>query len=244
MSYLKFRESLEGDGFVEDLYVEMRGAKGRESISGIFDVYEFRSDALNMEDALAENSYRSRIRLDICKKLQKLSSVFYVFCDFSKDTFMVSNEYEEINSYKKLGSADYANVINELPGTYLTGRSPQPPKHPDAMSKYSVWHYSLDWACKCRDIDYLEIRNGEVKAALEITGRLNGEQHLLNSKQQIRNRLELQGKILSIFSDFFSCPAYFILHTTDLNVFYVFDLDWVQRHRLTKEEYIVWLECL
>ena len=93
-------------------------------------------------------------------------------------------------------------------------------------SEYSKWHRELGPEFLAVDIDYVEYRNDKgIVALIDVTGNMEDERHIINSKQYIWNRTVVQRKILSHLSKTLGVPAYFVLHTKDLKTFHIHDLN-------------------
>ena len=107
-------------------------------------------------------------------------------------------------------------------------------------SKYSEWHRSLGREYLAVDIDYVEYRIGRgIVAFIDVTGEMEDEGHIINSKKYIWKRTTIQRKILSTLSKALGVPSYFVLHTKDMAMFYVYDLSDIneQPRRMTGSEY-------
>ena len=149
-----------------------------------------------------------------------------------------------LENYELLSSAEYTDHLLSLGNEPVQAASSYVAKYPDAMPAYSLWRYKLKYAIKCRDVDYFEIRQGEVKAVIETTGNLADEDHLRASTDKIFERLAGQRLIFKHLAEVFNCPAYFVLHTRDLTVFYIYDIDFKHVASLSKKQYVSFLESL
>ncbi|MFC1695237.1 hypothetical protein ACFL1C_03825 [Pseudomonadota bacterium] len=242
MNYQEFRQNLNVGEFISDIYVEVRGDDSNANIVGFFlirDHFESPSD-LFFDYSRYEPIY---IR-SIFRKLNIEAPAYWVYCDRELTQFnVVSFPYAENNS-SALDAQRYQAFLEGLGNVQLSCREARPPRYAQLLSSYSVWHYSLDWVCKCRDLDYIEIREDTPVAILEVTGRLNSEAHLKNSLNQIRNRLVLQQRIMGLTENFLRVKSYFVLHTADLDRFYVFGNDWRTVGRFDCAGYRDWLESL
>ena len=97
------------------------------------------------------------------------------------------------------------------------------------------------------DIDYVEYRKGRgIVALIDVTGEMEDEGHLLNSKKYIWARTKMQREILSTMSKALRVPAYFVLHTKDMTLFHVYNLsDTVEKPlRMTHTEYTNFIKNL
>ena len=114
------------------------------------------------------------------------------------------------------------------------------PRFIDKIDKsYSDWHRELGNDYLMIDIDSLEIREKKIVAIIDYTGRLKDENHLINSKRFIWDRTILQRKILTDLSNALKVPCYFVIHTTDLKIFHVhnLNLDLTEFKRFTENQY-------
>ena len=241
MTYSKFRNSLTNIDYVESLYVELRGNQGHEHIAGFFDVYDYAQRPDSIPKLIETSSDEARYRSGVFSYFSCVADVYYVFCDANNSQFAITSDTSKTNSFSFLDETSYIDFVHRLPGTSLSGRKSKPPRFPELMSSYSVWHYKLDWACKCRDIDFIEMRNNKPIAILEVTGKLNNESHLRNSLSQIRNRLTLQKRMMDIICSRVNIFGYFVIHTKDLSVFYVYSSNWELVGKFNQKEYVEWL---
>ena len=107
-------------------------------------------------------------------------------------------------------------------------------------SEYSEWHRTLGCEYLTADIDYVEYRIGRgIVALIDVTGEMEDEGHLLNSKKYIWARTKMQREILSTMSKALGVPAFFVLHTKGLTVFHVYNLADTEEkpQRMTCAEY-------
>ena len=107
-------------------------------------------------------------------------------------------------------------------------------------SEYSEWHRTLGSEYLTADIDYVEFRRGRgIVALIDVTGEMNDEGHLLNSKKFIWARTKMQREILSAMSKALGVPAFFVLHTKDMTIFHVYNLSDIAEKplRMSCEEY-------
>jgi len=94
-----------------------------------------------------------------------------------------------------------------------------------SASAYSQWHRTLGSDFCTMDLDYVEWRRGRgIVALIDVTGNMNDEQHINNSKETIWRRTEMQRDVLETLSNAIGVPAYFVLHTKDLSLFHVHNL--------------------
>ena len=175
--------------------------------------------------------------------LSKLESFIVTFNNEMTD-FRLYKQPFNAESYQILTELEYTDHLLSLGGKPVQPASSYAAKYPSEMPAYSLWRYKLKYAIKCRDVDYLEIRQGEVKAVIETTGKLADEDHLRASTDRIFERLAGQRLIFKHLAEVFDCPAYFVLHTRDLTVFYVFDIDFKHVLSANKKQYISFLESL
>lgn len=114
-------------------------------------------------------------------------------------------------------------------------------------SAYSQWHRTLGDGCYGVDLDWVEYRaNRGIVALIDVTGNLNNEEHIINSKQMIWNRTEMQREILETVAKSLGVPAYFVIHTTDLSIFHVHNLayDLKDFTSLTRFQYTEFIKSL
>ena len=114
-------------------------------------------------------------------------------------------------------------------------------------SDYSLWHRTLGSDFLTVDIDFVEYRKDRgIVALIDVTGEMNDEAHMNNSKRFIWARTGLQFKVLSLMSVKLGVPAYFVLHDRGLTIFHVYDLakGLDDFRRLTQAEYAAFLRQL
>lgn len=246
MSYIELRENRGLSPFVSDIYVEIRRINNIETIVAYLGVDNSAVDVNNIISVKANLWTSLSIKMHVLDLLNSDTEPAYMmFCDENMTMFHLHSFPYDINNYMVYNEEEFKRFIESLGNIRLSGRLPQPPKYPETMSAYSVWHYSLDNYCKCRDIDYIELTNNlDIKAVYETTGRLNNESHLKNSIERIIGRLDLQKTILTSIANDFSVNGYFIIHTRDLNVFYIYDLSFNLLHNYSQDEYVEWLNGL
>jgi hypothetical protein len=107
-------------------------------------------------------------------------------------------------------------------------------------SDYSLWHRSLGAAFLAVDIDFVEYRqNRGIVAFIAVTGRLNDEKHIMNSKKFIWKRTAVERKIMLELSLKTGVPAFFTIHNNDLSLFHVHNLaeDLSDFKRMNQKEY-------
>jgi hypothetical protein len=107
-------------------------------------------------------------------------------------------------------------------------------------SEYSEWHRTLGSEYLTADIDFVEYRRDRgIVAIIDVTGEMEDEGHLFNSKKYIWERTRMQRNILSTISKALNVPAYFVLHTKGMTLFHVYDLsDSTEKpNRMTREQY-------
>ena len=107
------------------------------------------------------------------------------------------------------------------------------------VSAYSDWRRGFGNNCYCVDIDYCEVREGRgIVALIAETGRLENEQHLINSKPMIWARSGVERLALSHLACKCQVPAFYVIHTEDLTVFHVCNIyDFNDYKKMNKEEY-------
>lgn len=239
MSYKNYRASLSIGSYVDDIYVEVRNWK---DIVGFIDAHDINGKY---------PSYTSR--LPLLKAFSEIAPSWYVEYQSAVPNSQITSHPAPLTNIKVYDTnAQVTNIdcdqlktfIESLGGHKLSGRLPSPPNYPGQMSTYSVWHYKLDYNCQCRDIDYTEFRDGKIAAFIETTGKLSNLGHLQNSLPQIKQRLNLQIKIMSQLSQQFDAPAYIVVHLTDLSYFEVYDLSWNSVLKGNQAQYSNWLASL
>ena len=219
-TYKQFRDELSLD-YADNIYAEIRGDKlyYHQITDGFWTVEK------------------------IAPILSKLESFIVTFNDEMSD-FRLYQQPFHTDNFQILSELEYTDHLLSLGGEPVQSAASYAAKYPDEMPAYSLWRYRLKYAIKCRDVDYLEIRQGEVKAVIETTGKLANESHLRSSTDKIFERLAGQRLIFKHLVGVFSCPAYFVLHTRDLTVFYVFDIDFNHVLSANKKQYILFLDSL
>ena len=250
--YDEWRSSLEGADYVAGIDVEVRTGGGRDRIVGFLGV----DSGAPTSEGIGPRAEALWPELGpVFAALEQLddasSPAYMVFTDEGLSSFRVHGASFAQESRAEYGPRQFAHVIEDMGGVRMTGRTPKPPRYPAALPPYSRWHYGLDWACKCWDLDYIEIRRSEdgeqeFRAFLEVTGNLRTEADIVAATsrahpQCIFNRLDLQRTILREMSGRFNVPAYLVIHTTDLSCFRVYDLSYDLLLRCNLEEYESWL---
>lgn len=116
-----------------------------------------------------------------------------------------------------------------------------------SASAYSQWHRTLGDGCFGVDLDWVEWRTGRgIVALIDVTGNLEDEKHISNSKEIIWERTKLQREILETVSKALGVPAYFVIHTKDLQLFHVHNLayDLKDFTRLSRYQYTEFVKSL
>ena len=240
MGYQEFRQNCNIGEFISDIYVEARGNDNQASIVGYFLI----RDHFEKPEYLPINPNEPEFFNAIFAALNDKAPSYWVYCDRKLTHFKVGSFPYCENDFSNLDANSYTAFIESLGNVQLSGKSARPPRYPNLLTSYSLWHYSLDWVCKCRDLDYIEVRKGLPVAILEVTGRLKDESHLKNSLHAIRERLVLQQRIMSLTGVYLQVRSFFVLHTTDLNCFYVYENDWSHVGRFDSAGYEGWLRGL
>lgn len=114
-------------------------------------------------------------------------------------------------------------------------------------SEYSEWHRTLGSEYLTADIDFVEYRiDRGIVALIDVTGEMEDEGHMFNSKKYIWGRTRMQRNILSTMSKALHVPAYFVLHTKGMTLFHVYDLsDSTETPKLmTREQYTAFVKNL
>lgn len=241
MTYADFRKSISNLGYVDDIYVEIRDLGAGDKIVAFFDINDTCSTPASMGQAKANAWSQSTLRQNAMTVLQAVHPAYLVFCDEKMSEFHVHQTPSDIAVFQSYTESAYINFLQSLGGAVMSNKQAHGPKYPQSLPPYSRWHYKLDWACKCRDIDYLEIRDGNIHALLEITGKLQDEKHLKNSISSIFGRWSLHQMMFRELTQQLNSPAFFVIHTTNLNVFYVFDLNFAEIFVGDQTSYIAWL---
>lgn len=244
MSYANFRASMTSLDYVDDIYVEIRNLGSGDVIVGFFDINDTAKTPVQIPQNKATSWANSALRLKVMNQLSKVNPAFLIFCDAGMKEFHRHDNPFSATSFQCLNELDYINFLQGLNGAAMSNRQAQGPKYPALLPPYSVWHYKLDWACKCRDIDYFEIRNGAIRAVLEITGKLQDERHLQNSLSQIFQRWSLHQSLFRSLTNAINAPAFFVVHTIRLDVFYIFDINFSKVFSGDQASFSAWLNQL
>jgi hypothetical protein len=249
LNYEAYRKGLTQLDYVDSVYVELRDGIETDEIVAFFCINDKSLGPDSIESSKFAVWDSTVLRRSLMNALNAIKGTYFVYSDNKMSLFHVHNYPYQFKVFSLFNEIEYIHFIESLGRPCLSGRSAAPPKYPHLLPPYSVWHYKLDWSCKCRDIDYFEIRENKVKAILEVTGKLKNEEHLKRSinpmsPRCIFKRLSLQKKILHELSNKLSINAYFVIHTEDLNVFYIFDYDFNNLNVYNKEEYTSWLNSL
>lgn len=108
-------------------------------------------------------------------------------------------------------------------------------------SNYSEWHRTLGIDFKAVDIDFVEYRESRgIVGLFGVTGRCKDKNHINNSKKYIIQRTYVERKILKELAEGKDYSSYLVIHTEDLSVFHVWNLnkcenpEWIE---YSKEEY-------
>ncbi len=133
----------------------------------------------------------------------------------------------------------------------ITMRIASLPTKPEKLgvraTEYSQWHRTLGDGCFGVDLDWVEFRlDRGIVAIIDVTGNLNDENHITNSKKMIWNRTNMQREILETVAKALGVPAYFVIHTTDLSLFHVHNLayDLKDFTRLSRSQYTEFIKSL
>lgn len=238
MSYKEFRATLNIGSFVDDIYVEVRN----NTIVAFIDAHDRRYPIAPMET-----------RIPLLEKFSEIAPSYYMMYTPIVDNTQLTTHPDPLNDIvihnmkgdqRNFNTKQLKGFIESLGSANLANKLPRPPRYPDSMSSYSVWHYTLDYNCLCRDIDFTEFRNGNIVCFIETTGRLKSLEHLRKSFDQIRKRLDLQITIMNNLSTQFNVPSFIVIHLTDLSYFEVYDLNWNRVLEANQEEYIEWLTTI
>jgi len=244
MSYANLRASLITLDYIDDIYVEIRNLGSGDVIVGFFDINDTAKASAQIPQSRAACWANSSLRYAVMSQLSLMHPAYLVFCDVGMTEFHLHHHPFSATNHQCLNELEYINFLQGLNGAVMSNRPTQGPKYPASMPPYSVWHYKLDWACKCRDIDYFEVRNGAIKAVLEITGKLQDEGHLRNSLNQIFQRWSLHQSMFRSLTNAINVPAYFVVHTNRLDVFYVFNINYSKVFSGDQATYVAWLNQL
>jgi len=244
MSYANFRASMHSLACVDDIYVELRNLGAGDAVVGFFDINDSAKTPAQIVPSRATAWPNSALRLGVLSQLATVHPAFLVFCDAGMKEFHLHSHPFSATNYQRLNELAYVNFLQGLKCATMANRQALGPKYPASLPPYSVWHYKLDWACKCRDIDYFEIRNGVIGAILEVTGKLQDEGHLRNSLAQIFQRWNLHQSMFRTLTNAVGAPAFFVVHTTRLDVFYVFDINFSKVFSGDQATYRAWLNQL
>jgi len=228
MSYADFRASINSLDYVDDIYVEIRNLGSGDVVVGFFDINDTATAPAQIPQNRATAWPSSALRFRVLGHLASAHPAFLVFCDAGMKEFHIHHHPFNGTNYQCLNELAYMNFLQGLSGAAMSNNQVRGPKYPALLPPYSVWHYKLNWACKCRDIDYFEIRDGVIRAILEITGKLKDESHLKNSLEQIFARWRLHQSMFRSITNGINAPAFFVVHTIPLDVFYVFDINFLQ----------------
>lgn len=107
-------------------------------------------------------------------------------------------------------------------------------------SEYSAWHRTLGPDYYAIDIDFVEYRMGKgIVAFMAVTGKCVDENHIMNSKPYIWQRTTMEREILLILSQKVNVPAFFVIHTNDLQIFHVHKIgdDLKEYKKMNRQEY-------
>lgn len=244
MSYANFRASMTSLDYVDDIYVEIRNLGSGDVVVGFFDINDIAKTPAQIPQSRAVSFANSALRLQVMNQLSLVRPAFLVFCDVGMREFHLHGTPFSATNFQCLNELDYINFLQGLNGAAMSNGQAQGPKYPASLPPYSVWHYKLDWACKCRDIDYFEIRNGAIRSVLEITGKLQDERHLQNSLAQIFQRWTLHQSMFRALTNAMNISAFFVVHTIQLDVFYIFDINFSKVFSGDQVSYIAWLNQL
>lgn len=119
-------------------------------------------------------------------------------------------------------------------------------------TQYNAWRRGLGNQCYTTDIDFIEYRfNPETPnqpnpvAIIEVTGNLNDEEHIMKSKKYVWFREKNKLKIMKELSQKLGIPAYYVMHTKELNLFHVHNLkDLLCVKRLNQQQYTEFIKNL
>lgn len=114
-------------------------------------------------------------------------------------------------------------------------------------SEYSLWHRSLGPQFFAIDIDYVEFRKDRgIVAFIAVSGEVEDENHLINSKPYIWSRTKMEREILLQLSKNVNVPSFFVIHTKDLSVFHVHKIreDINKFEKMNQDEYTRFIQSL
>lgn len=111
---------------------------------------------------------------------------------------------------------------------------------------YNIWHRELGQGYLDFDVNFVEYRNNRgIVALINVTANLEDESHLENSKEAIWSRSDLEREVLTEIANAIEVPAYYVIHTDDLQVFHVYELpDLKDFERMNQEEYTEFVQNL
>jgi hypothetical protein len=230
--------------YVDNIYVEIRNLGSEDVIVGFFDINDSAKTPAQIPQSRVAAWPNSSLRLAVMNQLASEHPAFLVFCDAGMKEFHLHPHPFSATTYQCLNESEYISFLQGLNNAAMLNIQAQAPKYPQLLPPYSVWHYKLDRACKCRDVDYFEIRNGQIRAILEITGKLRDESHLQNSLKDIFKRWNLHQSMFRSLTKAVLAPAFFVVHTTRLDVFYVFDINFSKVFSGAQASYKAWLNRL
>lgn len=89
---------------------------------------------------------------------------------------------------------------------------------------YSTFRRSIYTGGASLDVDNVEVRDGKIKAVMAITGRLESEAHIMNSKRMIWERSTQERFILIDIARALACKAFYVIHDVNLELFHVHNI--------------------
>jgi len=110
-------------------------------------------------------------------------------------------------------------------------------------SEYSKWHRELGNEYTAIDIDYVEIRNGKIRALI-CTTYCYSRQHIHLNKDVIFKRTEFERKIVIDMALKLGVPAYYVIHSIDMKDFLVVDLLKETNEEMNEAEYVKFIKEL
>lgn len=115
------------------------------------------------------------------------------------------------------------------------------------VNNYSLWHRTLGSDYLSVDVDFVEYRAGRgVVALFGVTSGLENERHIINSLPFIFKRTTVEFKVMREIAVNLGVPAYYVIHTDDLKIFYVYKISGVEYicKIMNQEEYANFIKKL
>jgi hypothetical protein len=110
-------------------------------------------------------------------------------------------------------------------------------------SEYSAWHRKLGSEYSAIDIDYVEVRNGRIKAIIGVT-HCYTKFHINYNKEAILKRSEFERSVMINMANKMGVKAYYVIHSIDMKNFLLISLPELKETEMDEVQYSNFLKNL